>query len=240
MINTPKVKELYSKIQEKIFYMIPEKWEKIYLYASIIENINYIETGEMFFYYFPKGILKKNPINVYEIPSKFNIDEEVYIHLAENLYDIIKDLREEFRKNGERIWSNINISIENSKFVIEYNYENLLNSKYSSYERHIIWNYKYLNEPMEKLNKNDRKMLEDYLLEENLFEKDVYKYEQNIYNKDVHNVIEYNKDIKEDENYEQKELEEIMNKYETTSINKRKNHKDEQDVSTGKNQIINF
>ena len=59
MISTPKMKKIYSEIQTKIFYMVPEKWEKIYLYASVIENLNYIETGEMFFYYFPKGILRK-------------------------------------------------------------------------------------------------------------------------------------------------------------------------------------
>ena len=87
MINTPKMKDLYTQIQEKTLYMVPEKWEKIYLYASVIENLNSIETGEMFFYYFPKGILKKNPVNVYEVPSKFNLDEAEYMKLAEDLYD---------------------------------------------------------------------------------------------------------------------------------------------------------
>lgn len=79
MLNTSKLRSIYSKIQTQLFYMIPEKWDKIYLYASIIEKANNIQTGEMFFYYYPKGLLKKNPINVYEIPSKFNIDEKAYI-----------------------------------------------------------------------------------------------------------------------------------------------------------------
>ena len=86
MISTPEIKRIYSEIQKKILYMIPEKWDKIYLYASVIENMNSIETGEMFFYYFPKGILKKNPINVYEIPEKFNIEESLYIFLLFALY----------------------------------------------------------------------------------------------------------------------------------------------------------
>lgn len=78
--------------------MIPEKWDSIYLYASIERKVNYLETGELFFYYFPKGILKKNPVNIYEIPKKFNLEEEGYIKLAENLYNLIRQLRQEFEK----------------------------------------------------------------------------------------------------------------------------------------------
>lgn len=76
MLNhTKKIKELYEDIQKKIYYMIPEKWEKLYLYSSVIDLPEGKQTGELFFYYIPKGILKKKPVNGYEIPSKFNIDE---------------------------------------------------------------------------------------------------------------------------------------------------------------------
>ena len=244
MIITPKIKKIYSEIQKKILYMIPEKWDKIYLYASVIENMNSIETGEMFFYYFPKGILKKNPINVYEIPEKFNIEEQEYMELAENLYDTIKRLREEFRKSEKRVWSNITISIENFKFNIEFNYENMLNSKYSNYDRQIVWKYKYLNEPMEKLNKKDRKMLEDYLIEENLMTDDTCNYEENLYSKDIHNVIEYNKDIKEENNYDQQEMQKILNKYEIKEKKQEKRQMKKglkkEEIANGKNQILNL
>ena len=33
--HTKKIKEMYEDIQRRIFYMIPEKWDKMYLYASI-------------------------------------------------------------------------------------------------------------------------------------------------------------------------------------------------------------
>ena len=79
MLSTNKLRSIYSKIQTILFYMIPEKWDSIYLYASIIEQVNHLETGEMFFYYYPAGLIKKNPINVYEIPNKFNIEEEEYM-----------------------------------------------------------------------------------------------------------------------------------------------------------------
>ena len=77
--HTQKIKELYEGIKRHIYSMIPEKWESLYLYASVIEGQK--ETGELYFYYVPKGILKKKPVNVYEIPSKFNIDETEYLKL---------------------------------------------------------------------------------------------------------------------------------------------------------------
>lgn len=40
MISLPEEKLLYAEIQKKLFYIIPEKWESIYLYASVIETPN--------------------------------------------------------------------------------------------------------------------------------------------------------------------------------------------------------
>ncbi|NLC87501.1 MAG: DUF600 family protein, partial [Clostridiaceae bacterium] len=193
MINTPKIKSIYSEIQTKLFYMVPERWNRIYLYASVIENINNIETGEMFFYYFPKGILKKNSVNVYEVPAKFNIDEKAYLKLADDLYKKIKELRKELQLSGERPWSNITISIENFKFNVEYSYENLISSKYSNYDRHIIWKYKYLGYPIERLNKKEKKMIEEYLIEEKFKINDMANYSEKVYASEVHNIIEYDK-----------------------------------------------
>ena len=63
MINLAEEKIIYSEIQKKLFYIIPEKWESIYLYASIMDVPNKRPVGEMYFYYFPKGIIKKKPVN---------------------------------------------------------------------------------------------------------------------------------------------------------------------------------
>ena len=160
MLSTNKLRAIYAKIQKQLFYMIPEKWEKICLYASIIEQVNNLQTGEMFFYYYPTGLLKKNPINVYEIPNKFNIEEKEYMKLVEKLYAIISELREAFKESKEeKMWTNLTITIENLKFNVEYSYEDLIGSKYTSYDRHIIWKCKYLDLPLERLSKKDRKML---------------------------------------------------------------------------------
>ncbi|MEI3356058.1 MAG: immunity protein YezG family protein [Clostridia bacterium] len=194
MLNhTKKIKQIYENIQKELFYMIPEKWDKLYLYSSIIDMPDGKKTGELYFYYIPKGILKKKPVNVYEIPNKFNLDENEYLALVKYLYEGIKQVREEFRKSeitGE-LWSNITITIQNLKFKVEYNYEDLLNSYFNNYERHIIWRYEYLGIGQEQVNKKDREILERYFKgAKEPVKKDIY--EAGIYIKDVGNQIGYN------------------------------------------------
>ena len=202
MLNhTKQIKEMYEEIQRKLLYMIPEKWEAIYLYSSIIENSKSASTGELFFYYIPKGIFRKNPVNVYEVPSKFNIDEKQYLELAQKLYDDIKQLREEFKRTtpGE-MWSNLTISITNMKFRAEYSYEDLVNNAFNSYERHVIWRYKYLGIGPEQVSKKDKDILYRYFNgARNLSE--VEEYNAGIYiEQDTKNIIEYNTQEDEIEN----------------------------------------
>ena len=45
---------------------------------------------------------------------------------VESLYDEIKLLRDECINCGQKVWSNITISIKNSRFKVEYNYDNLV------------------------------------------------------------------------------------------------------------------
>lgn len=193
MLNhTKKIKEIYEDIQKKIYYIIPEKWEKLYLYASVIDNPDENQTGELFFYYVPKGIFKKKPVNGYEIPSKFNLDETEYLKLIEILYEKIKKLRQEFKKNsmiGE-MWSNITISIQNLKFKVEYDYEDLANSEFSSYERHIIWRVRYLEITPEQCSKEEKDIIRRYSIgAKNLPRKEFY--ESGIYLREIENMVGY-------------------------------------------------
>ena len=203
MINTPKLKKIYQELQQKLFYMIPEKWDKVYLYASVIEHPNKLETGEMFFYYFPKSVLKKNPINVYEVPNKFDLDDGAYLKLANELYNTIKYLRRVMREEGEDTWSNITISVEEFRFKIEYGYENLMNSKFSNYERHIIWRYRYLDIALDSFNKKEKKIIEEYYNSRVSNNKTPKIYMEPMYKRNFSNIIDFNKNhehfVKEDE-----------------------------------------
>lgn len=165
MVIDPKIKKIYSQIQKQLFYMIPEKWNKVYLYSSILERQNNLETGELYFYYVPNGILKKNPVNVYEIPNRFSINEDVYLKLVDKLYSEIKKLQKVFIENGEEKWHAIIISISDFKFNVEYFYDDLGNSRFTSYEKHLIFRHIYLEYPITSFNKNEKNVINRYLNE---------------------------------------------------------------------------
>ena len=187
--NTKKIKELYEEIQRMIFYAVPGKWDELYLYASIIERLGKVETGEMYFYFMPKGLLKRKFINVYEVPNKYDIEEEEYLKLVEWLYDKIKELRQEFINTKQHVWSNLTISIKNNKFKIEYNYDKLLGSKDEYYNHHIYWRYKYLG--IEPHSKKERQAIDEYLKNIKHSKFKDQEYDTGIYLKRKTNIVTY-------------------------------------------------
>ena len=194
MIENSEIRKAYSELQKQLFYLIPEKWDKIYLYASVEEKKEGLETGELFFYYYPRGILKKNPINVYEIPNKFSLNEEEYIKLVEKLYDEIKQIWKIFKKENHKLWTNITVRIEGLKFEIEYNYEKINYSKYSNMDRHIIWKYFNLGLPDEAFTSKERKVIKSYINETIYFKPDTEKYTEAIYKNPVKKILDYNRE----------------------------------------------
>lgn len=219
MLVNHKITEIYEEIRNKLFYMIPEKWESIYLYATVIPRGDSGETGEMFFYYFPTGILKKNPVNVYQIPQRFNIEEEQYVKLSNELYYLIKELRRAYVKYEKTAWSNITISIKNASFLATYNCEDLLDSKYTGDDRLAIWQYKYLEFPLEKFDKEQRNKIQEYIKEEKMGLHEAKTYEDSFYKPHVHNNIHYNIERNNEEYIqEEKEEEKIEEKIEEDKI----------------------
>lgn len=237
MQTTQRMKELYEQIRKQLFYMIPEKWERIDLYASVIEIIKDDPVGEMFFYYYPKGIIKKNPVNVYEVPSKFNIEEESYLRLAAKLYDTIKQLYLEWKSlENERLWTNLTIRIENVKFSVEYNYEPIISNERENQKRRIIWTYENLGFPIESFNREEKAIIQEYLEERRVTPKDTKVYTEGIYQNEkyTHNVISYGY-----ENFEKEEIsslgekrkQELEKELEEMEETEKKPHK--------RNQILN-
>lgn len=187
--NSKRIKKIYEEIQQKIFYAVPGKWDELYLYASIIDRLGQVQTGEMYFYFMPKGILKRKFINVYEVPSKYDIDEDEYMKLVKLLYNKIKLLREEFAKENEKVWSNITISIKNNRFKIEYNYDELLGIQDEYYDHHIYWREKYLN--IEPHGRKEKQAIEQYLANRKPSKQKDEEYDVGIYEKKHTNIIAY-------------------------------------------------
>ena len=252
-MSLPEEKILYTEIQKKLFYIIPEKWESIFLYASVIDVPDQKPVGEMYFYYLPKGIIKKKFVNGYEIPNIFNIDEEQYSKLITDVYNLIKKLRECFINHNKKVWSNVNISISNMQFKIEFDYEDLNKSTFNSYERHLIWRYNYLNEEIGTLGRKDKKIIEDYITysrNQNPVRKSVHI--EGAYNKPVKNIIEFEKTLSVEEVIAQSKNSEIPQTKEKKKLNLFKKRKVEDiideyleednsdDDITYNNQILNW
>ena len=146
--ETDKALEIASQIQELIYYIIPEKWKNIELYISMPDAR--IRKGEMFFYYLPNSIFKRQYINCYEVPYMFNISEKEYSDIMSKLYNKFMILKEELNKNNRQV-EEIYVHITKEKYVYEIatdnvrlrkeNIENNMLNLFTSYENHIIWRY---------------------------------------------------------------------------------------------------
>ena len=197
MENIPNIKVFYTRIQHQLYNLIPEKWESIYLYASVTKQANTLETWEMYFYYTPKSFVKRNAINVYEIPSRFNVDEQKYLKLVDNLCNTIKKLYVEYRETYEKEWSSLVISIKDSQFLIEYSNDMDFNIRYSSEERHFMFQYKYLNIPIQHFNAYEKWCIDKFLNDMEYIE-ECDRYFEYVKDADLRNRIEYEKDFEVD------------------------------------------
>jgi hypothetical protein len=243
MLRTTKnMKDKYEKIQNCLFELIPERWEEIYLYASIVDREGNIQTGEMYFYYLPKGVLKRKPVNVYEVPKKFNINENEYLKLVDSLYNVIKDLRLDFVNTEQKLWTNLTISIAHCRFKVEYFYNQISQEEYASYVRHVIWRYKYLKLGGEI--KEERKILEKYFdnSQKNLIKEE---YQTGMYLKNANNVVGFDKEIeaKQLKQLESKQKAEEQELKKSKKIRKKamlQEEKRRKEAEKNKNQILNL
>ncbi len=152
-MNTIGMEKIYTKIANKVVQMIPGEWTKAFIYGEILEDVQ-----KGFFYYFSKD--DEQPIYSYYIPKLFGMPQEKYEELRDELLGYLQELWEEFKKNGEPVWTNLTIILEHTgKFKIDYDYEDL--SEADDYERRIIWKYKYLGLIPE--DEDDKEFLEEYL-----------------------------------------------------------------------------
>ena len=78
-------------------------------------------------------------------------------------------------------------------------FEDLINSIYSNEDRMAIWQYKYLEYPIEKFTKSQREQIEAYLKEEENGLHQSKMYTETFYQQHEHNSIEYDVNKKVDE-----------------------------------------
>ena len=195
--ETDKAIEIASQIQELIYYIIPEKWKNIELYISMPDSR--IRKGELFFYYLPNSIFKRQYINCYEVPYMFNISEKEYSDIMSKLYNKFMILKEELNKNNRNV-EEIYVHITKDKYVMEIATDDIILKKndirknmlmlYSSYENHIIWRYINLNILPDE--KRDKEIIRKYLNSEYYtLEKELIEFE--VINQNIKSIIDFEK-----------------------------------------------
>jgi uncharacterized protein (TIGR01741 family) len=148
-----KLNEIYGKIAETLNETIPEEWDKVFMYGEINEDAQ-----KTFFNYYPVG--SKESIYSFDIPDLFDISEDENDNLRYKLLNILEELWQEFKNNGQEPWTNLTFILESTgKFKIDYDYTDL--SEESPSERHLIWDYTYLGILPE--DGDDKKVIDAYI-----------------------------------------------------------------------------
>ncbi|XLG13299.1 putative antitoxin YezG [Bacillus velezensis] len=88
--------ELYQQIAEGINEIIPSEWEKVILYAEILDD-----SSEVFFYFNPPQ--SEDYIYSHNIPEHFHVSEDIYDELLLQLHDSFEELRDEFKENMDEL-----------------------------------------------------------------------------------------------------------------------------------------
>lgn len=145
--------KLLKKISDKVNEMIPEQWNKIYIYSEVTQN-----SGLISFYYFPKDSAEY--VFSAMLPHLFDISAIDYYNDEDELLQLVRKLHDDAVQSYGDNWTSITFIIDSEgKTILDYGYDDL--SQSTDYDRLIVWEYKYLGVgPREE---GDMKIIERYL-----------------------------------------------------------------------------
>ncbi|WP_111292758.1 immunity protein YezG family protein [Bacillus safensis] len=130
------IEHFYKKIAESINEMIPCNWDKVWMYAEILDD----SAGITFCF---NEQVDGEYIYGHEIPLKYNVSKSTYIHLLYELSNNFEELKREYIKNKLGAWTTATLELESSgKFSIDYGYEDILNIGLYGIQRRAVWEYK--------------------------------------------------------------------------------------------------
>lgn len=142
-----------NKICNKINDMIPEEWNKVYIYGEVTEG-----AGVAAFYYYPQD--KDRYVFSADIIDLFDIDENEFSNDEYELLKLFEQLQQEFKNSDQEVWTSVTIYLESTgKFKVDYDYTDL--SDADDYNRQIIWEYKHLGVMPE--DEDDKQIVEGYI-----------------------------------------------------------------------------
>lgn len=143
----------YSKIANQLNCMVPEEWSTIVMYG---EELGDNRTAVFYFKTEEDG----EYIAGGNIPDIYKVDKDIYFELILELCGQIKELKDEFIRQGLPEWKTITFYLDkNFKFKAEYDYD--IPMEVGSFERITYFAYDKLGiMPKSNLGK---KILNEYL-----------------------------------------------------------------------------
>ncbi|MEW6977556.1 TIGR01741 family protein [Bacillus sp. A015] len=125
----------YKEIAESINEIIPCDWDKVWMYAEILDD----SAGITFYFTEPNS---EELIFGHDISKKYEVSKSIYNSLLFELSEIFEELKKEYTKNGLGAWTTATIELEKSgKFSIDYGYEDILNIGLYGIQRIEVWEY---------------------------------------------------------------------------------------------------
>lgn len=130
---------LYREIAETVDQMIPTEWEDFYFNGEVEDG-----EGGVFFFFKPKN--GEDYVYSLDIPSRYNINLDIYNQLEDKLFRAIIDLKNVFLENGQEPWFSMTMKLTfEGKLKIEYDYTRWGESGFGPSDRLEYWENKYLN-----------------------------------------------------------------------------------------------
>lgn len=150
--------ELYNKLANQIADMVPAEWD----------NINFlgeVEKGRLSWssvFYFT-DIEKDIKVESNDIPSTYNVSEDIYIELLLELNKILLEIYDCFIGNGQEPWEQLSLYFNrDGKFEIEFFYDVVNEQDSGQVARETIWAYNTFGYVPEDGTFN-KKILDEYL-----------------------------------------------------------------------------
>ena len=156
-----KLNEMYQEIANHINDMIPTEWEQVYTMAYIDE-----EGGEVFFNYTK---LDSDNLHYYtDIPKDYNVSEEIFDELSDELYDLFETLRGSFIENNQEPWTSCEFDFtKEGKLNVSFDYIDWKNSEFGPLAREYYYEYKKFGIlPEKEYAKNKVKKVEQFIKEQ--------------------------------------------------------------------------
>lgn len=115
-----KMDNLYQLIGNKLVGIIPDEWDKIYLYAEILPDSRIV-------YFYFKSTTKKDLIYCENIPDVYGVDSGIYDRLFRELVGDFVDLNTESSQIHSQFWTSLTMYLDQAgKFNVDYNYDEIL------------------------------------------------------------------------------------------------------------------